>query len=76
MDGFGVVPSVLKNLRCDMEELKPCIRCKSVNVETVGCCIGWRVECADCELLGPLSSTQEGAIAIWNRRADEGESND
>ena len=58
------------------EELKPCPRCKSVDVASAWCRLGWRVECYDCAAEGPYSSTNEGAEAAWNRRANEGEDHD
>ena len=58
------------------EELKRCPRCKSVDVASVGCLLGWCVECNNCAAEGPYSSTEEGAIAAWNRRTNEGEGHD
>jgi len=57
------------------EELKPCPFCGSTNLGFLSL-FAWEVQCNLCLAEGPKADTREEAIAAWNRRANEGESND
>lgn len=51
--------------------LKPCVYCKSDDVETRKgiLFVGWCVWCTDCKSEGPIGKSESEAIDKWNDRA-------
>ena len=58
--------------------IKPCPFCGSLQVHVFAVAAGYddqeylfhRVECTECYAKGPVPSTQEKAIEMWNNRSE------
>ena len=86
MDGSNGAHSALRNLRCDMEELKPCPFCGSDKI--IMCIDLWgpqwmsHLMCDSCcatkgsDVFPTQDESELATISEWNRRTNEGESHD